>query len=53
MLEITKSPFYHIPLTVRLCSCSCIFNSESELMSHVDKYLPPEVKKKQLELFEK
>jgi len=52
MIEITESS-NHIPFTDNLCSCGQTFSSRSNLLDHVDKHLPPEIKKKQFELFEK
>jgi len=50
-LTETKSTF-HIAFTNQLCSCGEKFNDWYGLMNHWDKYLPPDTKEKQIELFE-
>ena len=42
---------WHMAFTTRLCSCKKTFEFESDLMAHIDRHLPPEAKKKQMDLF--
>jgi len=42
---------WHIPYTTIECSCGQTFEFETELMAHIDRYLPEEVKEKQFNLF--
>jgi len=42
---------WHIAYTNSLCSCGLRFDFETDLLKHVDKHLPPEVKEKQFDLF--
>ena len=54
MREYEEAPLlrtWHIPYTTSLCSCGCTFEFETDLMKHIDKYLPEEDKEKQLDLF--
>lgn len=51
MKECLTNTTWHTPYTNSLCSCGRAFEFETELMKHVDKHLPPEVKEKQLNLF--
>ena len=48
--ELTNTS-YHVPYTIGLCSCGQTFEFETDLLKHVDKHLPPEVKEKQFDLF--
>ena len=48
----TNGLVVHIPFTNRECSCGQKFEFETILMEHVDKYMPPDDKKKQMDLFE-
>jgi len=42
----------HVPFTNTRCSCCMEFEFETDLMKHIDKHMPPEAKKKQMDLFE-
>lgn len=42
---------WHIAYTITQCSCGELFSFETDLMKHIDKNLPEEVKEKQLDLF--
>jgi len=42
---------WHIPYTTTKCSCGQLFEFETELMAHIDRHLPEEVKEKQLDFW--
>ena len=51
MKDYLTNTTWHIPYTVTLCSCGKIFEFETDLMKHIDEYLPAETKEKQFDLF--
>jgi len=51
MKDYLTNTSYHIPYSTSLCSCGQTFAFETDLMKHLDKSLPEEVKEKQFDLF--
>jgi len=51
MREHSGDTVCHWAITDKACSCGRPFEFETDLMKHIDEYLPLETKKKQMELF--